>query len=274
MIRAFLNVSVSTLLAGGGASAQSTDPALEVASVRKHVGQQGGVARFTLSGSRVTIVALDLYDLILEAYALKDYQLYGAKGWMGGGKNLSDIVTRERVADFYDISAKAEGDAALTRDQARLILQRVLADRFRLKVHHETRNLPVYALMIGKNGPKLKESSPDAKFASGFELGSSARITNKEDANEPVCGIPVHSREPPGFNRTGLTGFYDFTLEWSPPDDAQQSTLATAGVSRNADSAGPSLFTAVQEQLGLELETSKAPIEVVVIDNADRPSEN
>jgi hypothetical protein len=128
MIRAILNVIVAAVLASVGVSAQSTGPALEVASVRKHVGQQGGVARFTVSGSRVTIVALDMYDLILEAYSLKDYQLYGAEGWMGGGKNLSDIVNRERGADFYDISAKAEGDAALTRDQARVIVQSVLAE--------------------------------------------------------------------------------------------------------------------------------------------------
>jgi uncharacterized protein (TIGR03435 family) len=167
-----------------------------------------------------------------------------------------------------------QGDAALTRDQARLILQRVLADRFRLRVHHETRNLPVYTLMIGKNGPKLKESSPDAKFASGFEMGSSARMTHKKTPMTRFAEfLSIHANRPV-VDRTGLTGFYDFTLEWSPSDDAQQSTLATAGVSRNADSAGPSLFTAVQEQLGLKLETSKAPIEVLVIDNADRPSEN
>src|ERR1019366_5742295 len=113
-----------------------------------------GRSRFSVSGSRVTVVYLDLYDLILEAYNLKDYQLYGAAGWMGGGAHLSDIVANEKGADFYDISAKAEGDTPLTRDQGRLILQTVLADRFHLKIQHETKELPVYALTAGKNGPK------------------------------------------------------------------------------------------------------------------------
>jgi uncharacterized protein (TIGR03435 family) len=273
MIRAILKVSIAALLTSVGVSAQSTGPALEVASVRKHVGPQGGVARFIVSGSRVTIVALDMYDLILEAYSLKDYQLYGAEGWMGGGKNLSDIVTRERGADFYDITAKAEGDAALTRDQARLIVQRVLADRFRLRVHRETRDLPVYALIVGKNGPKLRESAPDAKFAAGFEMGGLARMTNKRTPMTRFAEfLSIHAHRPV-VDRTGLTGFYDFTLEWSS-DDAQQSALATAGVPKDPDAVGSPLFTAVQEQLGLKLETSKAPVEVLVIDQAERPSEN
>jgi uncharacterized protein (TIGR03435 family) len=272
MIRAVLNAGVAALLAGC-AFAQSTAPALEVASVRKHTGQQAGVARFTVSGNNVTIIALDMYDLILEAYALKDYQLYGSEGWMGGGKSLSDVVARERGADFYDIAAKAEGDASLTRDQARLILQVVLADRFGLKVHRDTRDLPVYALMVGKNGPKLKESAPDAKFAAGFEIAPSARMTNKKTPMTRLAEFLSIQADRPVVDRTGLTGFYDFTLEWSF-DDSQRSALATAAVPRDADSVGPSLFTAVQEQLGLKLETSKAPIDVLVIDHAERPSVN
>ena len=247
------------VLLTGVVLAQSASPSLEVASVKKHV-EQSGRARFSVSGSRVTVVALDLYDLILEAYNLKDYQLYGAAGWMGGGANLSDIVTNEKGADFYDISAKAEGDTPLTRDQARLILQTVLADRFHLKIHRETKDLPAYALTVGKNGPKMKESAADAKFSAGQELGPLARMTDRKTTMTQFAGFLSVYADRPIVDKTGLTGFYDFTLEWSL-NDAQ-------------DSAAPSIFTAVQEQLGLKLESSRAPVEVLVIDHADRPSEN
>lgn len=271
MIRAILATAV--LMLSGGALAQPTAPALEVASVRKHIGRSAGAARFTVSGNNVTVIALDMYDLILEAYSLKDYQLYGSEGWMGGGKNLPDIVTTERGAEFYDLYAKAEGDAVLSRDQARLILQAVLADRFGLRVHRETRDLPVYALMVGKNGPKLKESAPDTKFSAGLEMKPAARMTNRRTTMTQFAGFLSVYADRPIVDRTGLTGFYDFTLEWSF-DDSQRSVLDTAGVPGEADANGPSLFTAVSEQLGLKLDTSKAPIDVMVIDHAERPSEN
>lgn len=247
--------------------AVAPNPALEVASVRKHTWQEGGHPRFTVSGSRVTIVTLDAYDLILEAWSLKDYQLYGAPDWMGGGSNLSDIVAREKGIDFYDITAKAEGDSALTRDQARLILQAVLADRFQLKVHRETKDLPVYALIIGKNGPKLKESPPDARFAAGVELLPFARMTDRKTTMTQFAGFLSVYAGRPVVNRTGLTGSYDFTLEWNLDELPQSEPVG-------ADTTRPSVFTAVQDQLGLKLEPSKAPVEVLVIDHAEKPLEN
>jgi hypothetical protein len=116
--RRALRIMAAALVLLGGAlpiteglaqsSARTPSPSLEVASVRKHNWQEGGHPRFTVSGNRVTVVTLDAYDLILEAWSLKDYQLYGAPDWMGGGSNLSDIVAREKGIDFYDISAKAK----------------------------------------------------------------------------------------------------------------------------------------------------------------------
>jgi uncharacterized protein (TIGR03435 family) len=269
MIRAVLRWSLAALLTGV-AFAQPAAPALEVASVKKHTGQQGGAARFTVSGSNVTVVALQMHDLIVEAFNLKPYQLSGEQDWMGGGSSLADMVSRSRGADSYDISAKAEGDAALTRDQGRVILQAVLAERFRLRVHRETKELPVYALVVGKNGPKLKESAPDAKFTAGFEMRPSARMTNTKTPMARLAEFLSIQADRPVVDRTGLAGAYDFTLEWNLTD-GQQSAVGTP---KDADSSGPSLFTAVQEQLGLKLETAKAPIEILVIDHADKPSEN
>lgn len=265
-------LGIASGITDGLAQSQATalSPSLEVASVRKHNWQEGGHPRFTVSGNRVTVVTLDAYDLIVEAWSLKDYQLYGAPGWMGGGSTLSDIVARERGVDFYDISAKAEGDAALTRDQARLVLQAVLADRFQLKVHRETKDLPVYALAVARNGPKMKESAPDDKFSAGFEMRPFARMTNRKTTMTQFAGfLSIHAGRPV-VDRTDLPGSYDFTLEWNL-DDVQQSE---PGGTIGASPARPSIFTAIQEQLGLKLEPSKAPVEVLVIDHAEKPSEN
>jgi uncharacterized protein (TIGR03435 family) len=158
----------------------------------------------------------------------------------------------------------------LTRDQARVILQAVLADRFRLKVHRETKDLPVYALAVGKKGPTMKESAPDVKFAAGFEMLPFARMTNRKTTMIQLAGFLSVYAGRPVVDRTGLTGSYDFTLEWNL-DDVQQRE---PGVPGGANPARPSLFTAVQEQLGLKLEPSRAPIEVLVIDHAEKPSEN
>jgi uncharacterized protein (TIGR03435 family) len=247
------------------AIAQPSNPSLEVASVRKHVetGAIGG-SRFangvSVSGSRVTVVACSLYQLVLEAYNLKPYQLSGGPDWARGSESLD-----------FDISAKAEGDAALTREQSRLILQAVLAARFQLKVHGETRDLPVYALVVGKNGSKMKESAPDAEFDPRIEFGPSGRrISNPKSTMEQLVGFLSSQADRPVLDKTGLAGFRSYALNWNSDNDPE---LAVS-VPRDPSAADLSIFTAVQEQLGLKLESAKAPIEVLVIDHAEKPSEN
>jgi uncharacterized protein (TIGR03435 family) len=254
----------------GSVFAQPERPALEVASVRKHAGERLGAAPFVVSGSRVTAKDFQMHDLILEAYNLKAYQVSGEPEWMGGGSTIAEMIARSG-ADSYDISARAEGDAELTRDQGRLILQAVLADRFQLKVHHETKETAVYALVVGKNGPKLKESAADAKFQAGLEMGPVARVTNKKTPMSRLVEFLSTQADRPVVDQTGLTGFYDFSLKWNFTDDQR---AAGVGVRGDSDSSSPSQFTAVQEQLGLRLEKTKAPIDVLVIDHAAIPSEN
>jgi uncharacterized protein (TIGR03435 family) len=140
------------------------------------------------------------------------------------------------------------------------LLQSLLEDRFRLKVHREDRPSTVYSLVVAKNGPKLKpgdtanpsmgNSLQDGKMvlkADGLSMGSLARFLSRQ------AGRPV-------VDKTGLTGAYDVKLEWSPD--------------QNADSAAESIFSAMQEQLGLRIEATKAPVNFVVVDSVERPSEN
>jgi uncharacterized protein (TIGR03435 family) len=229
------------VLLTGAAVAQPSNPSLEVASVRKHVstGALGG-SRFThgvsVSGSRVPVVACSLYQIVLEAYNLKPYQLSGGPDWARGSDSLD-----------FDISAKAEGDAALTREQARLILQAVLADRFQLKVHRETRELPVYTLAVGKNGSKMKESAPDAEFDPSIDFGPSGRrISNPKSTMEQLVGFLSSQTGRPVLDKTGLTGFHSYVLDWNSYNDPQ---LAVS-VPRDPTASDLSIFTAVQEQLG------------------------
>jgi uncharacterized protein (TIGR03435 family) len=273
VVRAALCASFASFMTAV-AFAQAAGPTLEVASVREHVstGPQEDATR-VISGNRVAWVDFTLTNLVSQAYNLKAYQMVSAvPAWMGGGSTLSDIVAKSRSAEHYDVLAKAEGEATLTLDQAALILQTVLADRFHLRVHWEMRNLPVYKLVVGKNGPKLKQSAPAAKDEPNSSFGSSGgRITERKVTLSQVAGMLSMEVDRPVLDRTELKGFYGFTLEWSL-DGGQMA--AALGITRDDDPSRPSIFTAVQEQLGLKLEPGRAPIDVLVIDHAEKPSQN
>jgi uncharacterized protein (TIGR03435 family) len=221
----------------------------EVASIKPHPGtvtMSGG----TFRGPRLSLAAITLLNLITDAYDLRSDQVSGGPSWAS--------------SDRYDLDAKAADESTPTKDQQRQMLQALLADRFQLRVHRETRDLPVYALVVAKNGPKLKVSSADAKgnnFVTGTAAGmhmeaSRGTMENLARQLSITAGRPV-------VDKTGLTGYFAFTLDWT---------------SANGDSAPdsdiPSTFTAVQEQLGLRLESQRAPVEMLFIDHAARPSEN
>lgn len=169
-------------------------------------------------------------------------------------------------------SEKYDIDAMEVDSLAGATVQRLLADRFRLTLHHETKELPVYALVIEKNGPKLQEAKPGVGISSdgrgyarpgGIFWGEEQRpgstrreltgyatpITLLVDALSIRLGRPV-------LDQTGLKGNYKFNLHWTP------------------DASGPSIFTALHEQLGLDLESTKGPVEILVIDHIEKPSEN
>jgi uncharacterized protein (TIGR03435 family) len=142
------------------------------------------------------------------------------------------------------------------------MLKALLTDRFQLRFHHEARETSVYALIVDKNGPKLRESGPDAKGV--LRMNSGGRITASGSTMTQLIGwfSNANGVDRPILDQTGLTGRYDFTLEWSNPLLSAQ------------DSTAPSIFTAMSEQLGLKLEPRRVPLEILVIDRAQIPSEN
>lgn len=183
-----------------------------------------------------------LKALVDEAFDVKPYQVYGAADWM--------------VTGLYDVDAKAEGKPS--QELTRRMLKTMLAERFQLKIHRETRELAVYGLVVGRNGPKLKESTRDA-VASGYR-GTQSQLTFSNASMRTLTDFLGGRVDRPVLDLTGLTKNYDFKLEWAP-DEA-------------AESNSPSIFTALQEQLGLKLEAMKRAVEIVVIDHAEKPSAN
>ena len=258
-------------------------PAYEVASIKPH---KSGTDMTLLRTTPVGFIAsnIPLKELIRQAYGVEDYQILGAPSWLGSAR--------------YDIEAKvssSDTDALhdLSPDQRRLMLQPLLADRFQLKVHTEVRELPVLTLVIAKGGPRLHEAKPGDTYPNGLKdfktgQGGGPGMMLMRPGQLTGQGIPISSlaqllSQQLGStvrDKTGLTGKYDITLQWTPdrgaspmpgaPEPGQQGP--GAGVS--TDASGPSIFTAIQEQLGLKLESQKGPVEVVVIDHVEAPSEN
>jgi uncharacterized protein (TIGR03435 family) len=211
-----------------------------------------------------------LRGLIQFAYGVRDFQLIGEPAWIGSAQ--------------YDIQAKAEADVSVKQMEGPM-LQALLEDRFHLQVHRETRQLPVYELSVAKGGVKMKatepgecvpydvDATPPAAPAPGAprtvycgypKAGVAGTNRTLDGAGVTIAGpIANLSRlavDRAIIDRTGLDAGYDLHLEWAA--DAL------------ADGAGTSIFTALQEQLGLKLESAKGPVKVLVIDRVERASAN
>lgn len=263
-------ISAQTPIAGGPAKASPL--AFEVASIKPHVfarnqfafGTASRESPIRISGNRVTTQGL-LAGLVLTAYKLRTFQVSGAPEWR-------DETGRNQL---YDIEAKAPGEGAPTMDEARQMLQTLLAERFQLKFHRETKELPAYDLVVGNNPAKLKPSAPDVE--SKTALTSRFRM---EFTNIPISELVLRigsQFDRPLFDRTGLQGGYDFALEYMPslpstvnlpPDEA--AALAKLYPPDEA----PPLPVALHEQLGLKVVSAKEQVEILVIDHVERPSVN
>lgn len=230
-------------------------PAFEVASIRMvdssfHSVEdlQKGIGLFSMSSfptNLFTAKNATLSLLIQIAYNVDtQHQISGQPGWMDSQE--------------YDISAKVEGDQQLTLKQMQPLLQRLLEQRFHLQTHRETTLSSGYALVVAKGGAKLNPGKEGRKPY--FQIVPNGLQATHSTAKDLTAALSVAIHQPV-VDKTGLTGVYDINLSYAPMNDAN-STL-------------PSIFTALQEQLGLKLEPQKVPVETLVIDHADKiPTEN
>jgi uncharacterized protein (TIGR03435 family) len=237
--------------------------AFEVASVRVQKEDHGGPIQFNADG--FTAVGAPLEYLIRIAYNItRDNSVRGLPPWV--------------ASDRYVVSAKvAESDVAewktYTAAQRRQVLQRFLADRFHLALHPEKVESPIYSLVVAKGGPKLKQVKPPDGDPRGFMEANAAGVEIGHHVT--VAGlVDMLSRSFFGldrqvFDNTGLTGNYDFTLTFEPMQPG-----AASSETASEPSGRPSIFAAIEEQLGLKLEPTKGPIDVLIIDHVERPSEN
>jgi uncharacterized protein (TIGR03435 family) len=253
-------------------------PSFEVISIKLNR-SDGGRRSIGFRPGRFTTIGAPAKLLIQFAYNLQsDSEISGGPSWIN--------------FDKYDIDAKIE-DAMAEKleklppeqrsDSVRLMVQSLLADRFQLKVSHTTKELPVYALVIAKNGPKLTRAKDPGP--SGFH-GASVERGKVTFSDAPVSLLARFLSEQAEFGRrmvidqTGLTDKYDFTLQWTPetltpaPGEANGVASPALVTPPATDSSAPSIFTAVDEQLGLKLESRKAPVEILVVDHIEHPSEN
>jgi uncharacterized protein (TIGR03435 family) len=259
----------AALVAASAAGQGSTRPTIEVATIRLNTG--GGRGGMRGDPGRFTVSNTPLRTMIRNAYKAPDYTISGGPAWMN--------------SDRYDIEAKVDGE--LKGDDLLFALKTLLEDRFQLKVHRETKEGTVYLLTAAKGGPKLSPSNcivvdpahmPPAP-ASGEKVPemcgrnkgggtTTSRMLNiaglKIDEPDPAATVPGLTfylssiLERTVIDKTGLTGRFDVHLEYTP----------------QLDGDGLSIFTAVQEQLGLKLESAKGPVETLVVDRVERPSAN
>jgi uncharacterized protein (TIGR03435 family) len=249
---------IGFVLSTGGIAQVVGQPAFEVASIKLQPWNGNGSAGVFVKGNTLDGEHVGLNDLIEFAWNLRDDNLSGGPSWATRGKLAESTL--------FQVIAKAAGNPPPSMDQFRQMLRTLLVERFHLQVRQTTKILPTYNLVVGKGGPKMKESAAEAVFAantSGGGGGRPLRIVSKAATIQWLNQqLSMYSGRP-AFDKTGLAGRYDFTLEWV------DQNLAGGGLPE-----GPSLFTALQEQLGLRLESATAPFDTVEIEHAEKPSEN
>ena len=279
-------------------------PSFEVASVKANKSGNIGMISMRMLPTSFNATNVPVQMLLTQAYRMRQFQIQGAPAWLN--------------SDRFDFNAKApEGTKP---DQLMLMVRSLLAERFKLVAHTETKESPIYALVIarsdGKLGPKLSKTADDcekilaerraAARAGGPGPSAAAVFTPPPISERPICTINMGSSQQPngGFamrfrgggqpidsivrqlealadrpivNRTGLTGLYDFDLEFAPRFAG--AGLATGGISATGQTTaapiddGPTIFDAVQ-QLGLKLESTRGPVDYLVIDSVEKPTED
>ena len=314
--RTVLAAWLCSLAHAQSANAQGAETKLEfeVASIKPSAVPGGAVIRLGQRGGpgsgdpgRVTYSFSTIRDLILDAYGVKRNQVSGGPNWLD--------------SERFDIVAKVP--AGSTKEQVKVMLQNLLAERFHLTLHHETKELPVYALVVGAKGPKLKDSAHDSPKESalpprpgirGMKIGADGcpvtppmaagrsgnftiMMPNGEcmiSNGQTMDGLAkeLSSRfDRPVIDQTGLKGEYDLRLRYDPSsmprvrggpmgkdvgDEAGPGAAGGDPANRgSADGGPPSIFTALQEQLGLKLEAKRAPVGLLLIDHVEKlPTEH
>lgn len=237
----------------------NADPAFDVATVKPSDTSAPHGMFITTRGRYVIAYNLSVRGLMEYAYGVH------AKQIVGGPASLLDT--------HYDIEGVPNVEGRPNHDQSRLLFRKLLEARFKLSYHSETRQMPAYAIKVAKGGPKLVRTTRRPGDRLMFSYTNAVVLTVRNASMSDFAhGMQEVFFDKPVVDRTGLKDRYDFDLKWTP-DESQKNVQLPAQAREDAN-APPGLYTAIQEQLGLKIESTKAPVEVLVIDHIEGPTEN
>jgi uncharacterized protein (TIGR03435 family) len=243
--------------------AADANPSFEVATIKpSKPGAQGKGFGFR-AGHFVTFNT-DLNDLIAFAYGRHPKQIVDAPAWFG--------------TDLFDIEAKPDAEGRPSMKQMATMAQKLLEERFALKFHHETRELPVYTISVATGGPKMTKTASGPNDPPAFFFRALGDLTvRNQNMTDFAQWMQNGVMDRPVVDQTGLTDRYDFQLKWTP-DESQFAAFRGVGSvvppPKDDPTAPPQLYTAISEQLGLKMGPAKVPVDVIVIDHAEKPSAN
>ena len=286
MSRILQTATLSVLAAVWLAAQPPTAPlTFEVASIKPSAGDEHRIGIQILPGGGLRVSGAPLRMLLTVAYGVREFQISGGPGWINSDRY--DILAKPERGTASDNAPSdprpmSDSERKTVQEQMQQRLQSLLADRFQVTIHRETKEAPVYALVVAKGGSKLQPSErkegnaprgPMMRLGRGEINGQGVKLEMLATSLSNILGRSV-------VDQTGLSGNFDVKLQWTP--DLGQSPTPFGGAAPPPgvqappppDPNGPSIFTALQEQLGLRLESQKGPVEMIVIDHVEKPSEN
>jgi uncharacterized protein (TIGR03435 family) len=239
------------------------DPSFEVSTIKPNDSGLKSMQVLTFRGRTFITENSSLADLIMFAYSVQRKQILDAPDWI--------------EKDRYDINATPDQEGTPSADQVRIMIRKLLADRFQMKFHHEKRELSAFVLTVGKDGPKLKPSQPNGNLHGiGIQPAKSGAMLFANNSPIPAFTSFLQSLvlDRPVVDQTGLTGRYDMTVTFTPDDSLFNGQ--PLGFAKPADGVepAPNFFEAIQQQLGLKLIAERAQVDVLSIDHVEKPSAN
>jgi uncharacterized protein (TIGR03435 family) len=242
--------------------AANADPSFEVATIKPTKPDEQGKAFIVTPDRHFKIINQPLSSILSFAYGVQVKQIVGLPAWAD--------------EDKYDIDAKPDAEGAPSDKQWRSMLQKLMVERFQFKFHRDKKEMSVYVLSVAKSGPKLTKSEGDPNGLPGLFFRGKLGDLGVRNANMgDFCGMMQNVvLDRPIVDQTGITGRWDFSLKWTPDDSQFGGMGAKIPPSTDTADAPPNLYTAIQEQIGLKLEATKAPADVIIIDHVEKPSAN
>lgn len=236
------------------------NPSFEVVTIKPSDPNRPGKL-FTVRGRQVMTINTTVSDMLSVSYGIHPRQIVGGPDWVGSQK--------------YDVTGEPDVPGRPSTTQLRGMIEKLLADRFKLSFHRDKKELPVYALVVGPKGPMLTRSAADPNGLPGLLFQGLGVLPARNATMEDFASVMQSAvLDRPVVDKTGLSGRYDFTLKWTPDETQFVSMGVRVPPPPDDPNAPPGLFTAIQEQLGLKFDSTKAPVEVLVIDHIEQPSDN